>query len=1154
MARLTAQSHAHGQRLSCSASNEAGPAPAEAELVLDVHYPSGPPRIEGLESPQVRAGETLKLLCVVQGGNPPPSLYWDKDGEPLGGSWVMEGDPPRLSRSLLSLPVTPGDHGAVLSCATHSPPRPPGTTASITLSVIYPPSEVVILGTPTVAENQTVTLACSSAPSNPPARLRWWLGGEELEPTETSSLPVSPTGRRWGALAAHTGNSQPYWQPVLVCTGGYCWRLVRTGGYWSVLLGTGPYRCVLVGTSGYWSILVGTGPYWWVLVHTSAYWWAPVGTGPYWWVLVHTSTGPYRHVLVGTIGYWSVLVGTGPYQCVLVGISGYWSVLVGTSPYWRILGGGAMANVSIVGQRRQHGRPLVCEAGTAGLGTRSASVLLSVTYPPQQLWIESPPPGATFRPGAKLRLSCHARGGNPTPRLSWSKDGRTLKEGAPAGGGAVVSRELLLTLAASDNGATYRCHCATAPGTAPLSAATTLRVLFPPLAVTISATPPEPRPGHTLLLTCLAGPAHPLPTLRWTRRGQQLPGEALPPAPGSFGGVTARSRLRLGLALGDQGQSVSCEASSPELGVTTSATYRLLLRREHWEGLGRRLGGHWEETGVPGSYCFLLGQTPPQLTAGGPVVALEHSGVLLPLEVQAQPPLLGCSWSLGGRSLQPEGSPRHRLAPGGSLEIANVSRGDAGTYGVSCHNQEGTASAQLQLLVHYPPALVRLPDPVVVDEGDAAELLCEAEGNPLPPGALRWSRLAEEAAVATALPPGLELAASGPVGRLRVRKARRELGGAYECSVDTGVPPPARGLVRLLVRYPPELEAEPGAEPLPVLVADRSETAELRCRAQGVPGVELHWERRGHALDPTDPKFQQQQWREGRWASSVLTVANLSQERAWLRQHFLQAPPPARYHYLNWEQGGGWEGNQSLGTFICVAQNLLGTARRRFQLLLADRPEAPQDLRVLEVTPRSLSLAWAPGFHGGLAQSFVVSIRGPGAPPPPRALLAPGPSLTLGGLQPATPYEVSVRGRNARGEGPASSIRVVTSAELPQDLLPGWVEPATPIEVPVLPPPALLGALGALGGLLLAALGGLGGALWWRRHCRGRGQGAQDKEVKQVKAAKEESEEPSSPPSWVTSSDLALGELHPYEDVAQWGAYEEVAFWEPPITNQGELV
>ncbi|NXK15771.1 NPHN protein, partial [Herpetotheres cachinnans] len=129
--------------------------------------PPDPPTIEGLESPHVRAGDTLRLVCLVRGGNPLPSLHWDKDGVPLVGSWVTEGRP-AVSRSRVTLTVTPEDDGATLRCSTHSPLPPGGGSASVTLSVTYPPAEVTIAGTPTVAENGTVALSCTSAPSNPP--------------------------------------------------------------------------------------------------------------------------------------------------------------------------------------------------------------------------------------------------------------------------------------------------------------------------------------------------------------------------------------------------------------------------------------------------------------------------------------------------------------------------------------------------------------------------------------------------------------------------------------------------------------------------------------------------------------------------------------------------------------------------------------------------------------------------------------------------------------------------------------------------------------------------------------------------------------------------------------------------------------------------
>ncbi|NXK01365.1 NPHN protein, partial [Corythaixoides concolor] len=137
---------------------------------------------------------------------------------------------------------------------------------------------------------------------------------------------------------------------------------------------------------------------------------------------------------------------------------------------------------------------------------------------------------------------------------------------------------------------------------------------------------------------------------------------------------------------------------------------------------------------------------------------------------------------------------------------------------------------------------------------------------------------------------------------------------------------------------------EPEAEPVPVLVPDGAETVQLRCRAQGVPGVWLHWEYQGHALSPDQPRFQTHQWREGPWTSSLLTVANVTLDRSRLRSRFRplnwdRSQSRRRHQYRNWDgdrdRDEDPEQNRTLSTFVCVAQNPLGTVRRRFQLRLA---------------------------------------------------------------------------------------------------------------------------------------------------------------------------------------------------------------------------
>nr|XP_041568338.1 nephrin [Taeniopygia guttata] len=1004
-ARLTPVPSDHGRLLLCSASNGAA-APVTAGLRLEIAVPPSAPSIQGLPA-LVRAGEELRLLCLSRGGRPPPSLHWDKDGAPLEGAWsVDEGG---VARTRLVFSPAPEDDGAILRCRAVTSLPGGGASASVKLRVTYPPAELTLHGSAALAEGEEGRLSCTSAPSNPPVRLRWWLGGRELR--------ASGQGR------------------------------------------------------------------------------AP--------------------------------------------------------------GGGAVSNVTLRGRGQDHGSALVCEAETPGLGTRSVRAMVSVSRewdweglgacpskgachlkgacpslapppdPPTALWVEAPPPNATFRVGEGLRLLCLARGGHPAPQLGWSKDGRPLPEAPPQSrSGHVTMRALHVTAAPSDNGADFRCEAGPAR-----SAPVRVRVLFPAQSVSISLAPPQPRPGHALSLTCRAGPAHPAPELTWSRPGHAPEaGLPLPPSPAPHGGVTAGSRLLFQAALSLQDQPITCRAWSASLGVATPPCSAPAPPPSGFRKVPRPFWG-----------CRSAPIPPPE----------------------------SCNWSVRGRGITPGLSPRFRLSPGGALRIANVTRADSAAYRVRCRNAEGAAGAEVTLLVLVPPSIVRAPDPVVVEEGGEGQLLCEAQGSPLPPGSVQWARLGDSGAPLP-LPPGLEPLPGGPGGSLWVRGARRDLGGPYECRVDSGVPPPARAVVRLLVTYGPEMEAEPeeGAGPGVVLVPEGAESAQLRCRARGVPGVELSWERNGRSLGAGEPgsPFRELQWREGPWSSSVLSVANLSESRARLRRLFHQShqshqssqssqSPRPRYRYQNvpaappdWENWENWEGgNGTIGVFECVAKNERGRARRRVRLRLGDRPDPPRALRLSGVSGTSLSLTWEPGFDGGLPQHFLLRAAGPGAPPPPAALVTSGWSLTLGGLRPATPYDVTVRARNGRGDSAPARLRAATSAP-PSAPPPRQEEPEQPqggVAEGGGAPPALLGALCALGGLLLPALGA---GLCCRCHFRfrwGRGR-------KPAEGAETPSSGSSRGPSGFGSAPKGA-ELHLYEEVEPWGEGQEVTP-EPLVTPEGELV
>ncbi|XP_075763074.1 nephrin isoform X2 [Pelodiscus sinensis] len=860
--RVTPQSSDNGKRLVCAATNEAVSAPLVAGVTMNILFPPEPPTIEGHTRPEIKAGETLKLTCISRSGNPLATLQWLKNGDVVSTSWETD-DTGRASRSLLTLSIKPEDNGAQLCCEAVNQVSPLPLPAGLTLRVVFLPTEVSILGSSNTPENKQISLSCSTAPSNPPVQLRWWLGWRELT---TAEVTVSE--------AAHGGTV-------------------------------------------------------------------------------------------------------------------------------------TVSNLTHVARREENGLPLTCEAfNEAVLFTRSASLPLNVQYPPQKLWIEAPPPNSQFRAGTKVRLTCFASGGNPAPRLVWIKDTKSLREGTQVASGKIVSKELILTTSPSDNRATYRCNASNDAKSPALTAQTRLHIQFPPIDVKITTTAKEVRRGQALTLTCTTGSSNPFATLAWFKDAEKLKGVDLGRKPAEFGGLSTSGKVTLVVSSSDNGQRVTCQAHSSILAETVNTFHKL-------------------------NVLF-----PPEFSAEQPATAqaVEHGAVELPLRVSANPPELSCSWSFRGQALIPEGSPRHHLREGASLCIWNVSRADAGPYRARCQNPEGQNETLLHLDVHYPPSIRSLGDPVSVDLGATAELVCVADANPAPAGMFQWTWLGMEERSLEELE--LEPEASGAVGRLRIRGARRAQAGLYECRVDNGVPPPARGSARLIVRFKPELEKGVGLGKVAV-PGDRSSPASLQCRAQGVPSVQFSWAKNGAALPPDNPRYTEHTWHEGAWHSSTLTIANVS----------------AVHDYA---------------TFTCRASNALGTDTLDIQLLSTSRPDPPTGLKIVSVTHNSAALEWIPGFDGGLPQRFRIRYRWPGAPSALYVDVFPAqtPAFTLTGLSPATPYSVGVSAHNALGESAQGPSITITTAELHVEEPTAVASEEPKAEAPALPV-GLAGGLSALGALLL---------------------------------------------------------------------------------------
>uniref|UniRef100_H9GN95 NPHS1 adhesion molecule, nephrin n=1 Tax=Anolis carolinensis TaxID=28377 RepID=H9GN95_ANOCA len=632
----------------------------------------------------------------------------------------------------------------------------------------------------------------------------------------------------------------------------------------------------------------------------------------------------------------------------------------------------------------------------------------------------------------EISLSCSTSPSNPPVFLRWWLGWRELNATEVTNsevsnlthGGMITVSNLTYEVHREDNGLSLICEAFNEAIMYTKTASVALRVMYPPQKIWIDVPPLETcfRAGNEVKLTCFASGGNPSPRLEWYKVSLFLwsalssllmvnilelgpksiynKSQCLyaglwfvtfspllyPPVPPLHATIaTTDKELR-------RGQLVTLNCKS---GSSNPPAKMLLPQGRHpWTARSRM--------GICGrEFTSFLSAVPPEFSSEQVhiVQAVEQGAAQLPLLVSASPPEITYHWSFLGEVLLTEGLPRYHLRDGGSLEIWNVTRADAGKYKIHCENTEGHNETTITLDVQYAPSIRSIGDPTFVNVGGSAEIVCQADANPAPLGMFQWRWLADLEQNLEEL--GIELLSEGLTGQLRVKEAQRTHAGLYECQVDNGISPAARSSARLIVQC--KCPTGPGQRKV-AATGDGKSQAVLQCSAQGVPKVQFSWAKNGISLDPDSPRHTVATSHVGSLHTSTLTIANVSVVHDY-------------------------------ATFTCTASNELGTDTLDIQLLSTSRPDPPTELKVIGVSHNWLALGWTPGFDGGLQQSFRIRYHWPGVPSflyvdvfPPQSKV-----FTLTGLQPDTLYNVSVNARNALGESDyadgGAGLSVTTAAQ-----------------------------------------------------------------------------------------------------------------------------
>ncbi|KAI8035746.1 hypothetical protein M5D96_011496, partial [Drosophila gunungcola] len=190
--------------------------PMRATVQLSVLYPPGPPYIEGYSPGEtLRRGQTVELMCRSRGGNPPAQLIWYKNGSQIRMAYRTSG---RLSENIYTFTAEAGDNRARFRCEASNVMSQNPLKAEVELAVLFAPTHVTVMGPTEARVGDIVPLTCTTAPSNPPAEIKWMVGGRQVR-NATSKTIVSPEGG-WTTTSNITATVEPNKRSlVVICHG-----------------------------------------------------------------------------------------------------------------------------------------------------------------------------------------------------------------------------------------------------------------------------------------------------------------------------------------------------------------------------------------------------------------------------------------------------------------------------------------------------------------------------------------------------------------------------------------------------------------------------------------------------------------------------------------------------------------------------------------------------------------------------------------------------------------------------------------------------------------------------------------------------------------------------------------------------------------------
>ncbi|KRY23026.1 Nephrin, partial [Trichinella patagoniensis] len=147
---------------------------------ITVLYPPESVSIFGYDGTPVVAGNIQRLSCVAVGGNPLPTINWFK-GKRRITTGILNTVSDNAAQSELAFPVAASDNSAAYKCSAQNEASTKLLTASVNLTVLFPPSSLSIHVKPDILKVGNIAqLTCETSSGNPAPVITWWRAGENV--------------------------------------------------------------------------------------------------------------------------------------------------------------------------------------------------------------------------------------------------------------------------------------------------------------------------------------------------------------------------------------------------------------------------------------------------------------------------------------------------------------------------------------------------------------------------------------------------------------------------------------------------------------------------------------------------------------------------------------------------------------------------------------------------------------------------------------------------------------------------------------------------------------------------------------------------------------------------------------------------------------